>query len=117
MSKDDIMSDNAEQEPSVLYHHIKLLHTDVMEVKAALGRLTEAITKLALIEDRQIRAAECIDRAFKAIDGVERRMQDVEKQLPSLNQQSTNTGAWIDKIAWAAMSGITVYLLKVTGVF
>jgi hypothetical protein len=69
---------------AVLAAQLKTLHADVSEIKGALGKLTEAITKLALIEDRQIRSTEALERAFGSITKLSDRVAAVEQLLPTL---------------------------------
>jgi len=40
--------------PDVLSLKLEMLHHDVVEVKTALNKLSEAITKLALVEQQQL---------------------------------------------------------------
>lgn len=54
---------------------LETLHRDVSEIKSALNELTRAITKLALIEERQTQAAQSLDRAFAALERLEARIQ------------------------------------------
>jgi hypothetical protein len=73
---------------AVLAAQLKTLHADVSEIKGALGKLTEAITKLALIEDRQIRSTEALERAFGSITKLSDRVAAVEQLLPTLSNQT-----------------------------
>jgi hypothetical protein len=67
----------------VLSHKLQTLHEDVGEMKAVLKDLTAAITKLALIEERQTQAAAAQERAFKALERVEQRVSDLEAYVPA----------------------------------
>jgi uncharacterized protein YigA (DUF484 family) len=93
------------------------LHKDVGEVKVALNRLSEAITKLALVEQQQGQIAAALDRAFKAISKVEEGMTDdlnaldarvtvVEKAQPKLN----SAAVWVDR-ALVGLAGAGIALL------
>ena len=93
------------------------LHKDVGEVKAALNKLSDAITKLALVEQQQGQIAAALDRAFKAISKVEEGMTDdlnaldarvsvVEKSQPKLN----SAAVWVDR-ALVGLAGAGMALL------
>jgi hypothetical protein len=93
------------------------LHKDVGEVKVALNKLSEAITKLALVEQQQGQIAAALDRAFKAISKVEEGMTDdlnaldarvtlVEKAQPKLN----SAAVWVDR-ALVGLAGAGMALL------
>lgn len=99
-----------------LSNQMRTLHSDISEVKGTLSRLTDAITKLALVEDRQTRSAEAVEKAFIAIEKVSDRVSLIENQLPSLVSQSGRVNRWADKIVWALFSGLAVYVLNSTGV-
>ena len=69
-------------ELTVLSAKLQSLHDDVSEMRSALKELTSAITKLALIEERQTNTQLAQDRAFNAIKSVEIRLYEIEKLLP-----------------------------------
>ena len=93
------------------------LHKDVGDVKAALNKLSDAITKLALVEQQQGQIAAALERAFKAISKVEEVMT---KDLSALDarmvvieqaQPKHNTAAvWVDR-ALVALAGAGITLL------
>ena len=101
---------------AVLAAQLKTLHADVSEIKGALGKLTEAITKLALIEDRQIRSTEALERAFGSITKLSDRVASIEQLLPTLSNQTNMYSAWIDRAVWGFISGSAVYMLKAAGI-
>jgi len=100
----------------VLTTQMKVLHGDITEMKGTLSRLTDAITKLALVEERQTRSAEALERAFVTIEKMSDRIGALERQLPMLMNQAGRASGWVDKVMWAAVSGSAVYMLKAMGV-
>lgn len=90
---------------------LETLHKDVGEIKAALRDLTKAITKLALIEERQTQAAASLDRAFVALERLERRIQRLEESAP-MNHQASK---WVFGGMWAAAGALLVMVAKKTG--
>jgi predicted nucleic acid-binding Zn-ribbon protein len=93
------------------------LHKDVSEVKAALNKLSDAITKLALVEQQQGQIAAALDRAFKAISKVEESLTrdlsdlDVRVAAVELAQPKHNSAAlWVDR-ALVGLAGAGVALL------
>ena len=93
------------------------LHKDVGEVKTALNKLSDAITKLALVEQQQGQTAAALDRAFKAITKVEEKMAEdissldervsaVEKDQPKHN----SAALWVDR-ALVGLAGAGIGLL------
>ena len=93
------------------------LHKDVGEVKTALNKLSDAITKLALVEQQQGQIAAALDRAFNAISKVEEAMTrdldalDVRVVAVELSQPKYKSAAlWVDR-ALVGLAGAGVALL------
>lgn len=85
---------------NVLAAKLEMLHGDVVDVKTALAELSKAITKLALVEERQAQTAEALERAFKAIGKIEDRLSSLEQAQPKAKE----TSIWVDRfILWAIM--------------
>lgn len=109
------MRDGALSE-NVLAVKLEALHLDVGEVKMALNKLSDAITKLALVEQQQSQIAASLERAFKAIGKIEDRVTALEQQNAVLGPQQTETAKWVDRgiVALAGAGG--VFILKALGV-
>jgi len=82
------------------------LHDDVYEIKSALKDLTSAITKLALIEERQTVTNTALERAFGAISRVEDRLSELERLQPINNQSRLWVERFILALAGAAIAFI-----------
>jgi hypothetical protein len=79
------------------------LHDDVSEIKGALKDLTFAITKLALIEERQTVTNTSLERAFMAIQRVEDRLFELERLQPIANQSRVWVERFVIALAGAAL--------------
>lgn len=97
----------------ILGMRLDLLHEDVGEIKTALGKLSDAITKLALVEQSQLQTAEALERAFKAIERVENRLMKLE----NANVKNSESAKWVDRAAGAIIAGLAAAGLKALGVF
>ena len=84
-------------EENVLTVKIDMLHSDVVDMKTALNELSKAITKLALVEERQAQTANAMERAFKAISKIEDRLSSLELTAPKTKE----TNAWMDRFILA----------------
>lgn len=82
---------------NVLAVKIDMLHSDVSDMKAAMNELSKAITKLALVEERQSKTADAMERAFKAIGKIEDRLSSLELTMPKTKE----TNAWVDRFILA----------------
>ena len=104
---------------AILNTRLGSLHDDVGEMKTVLNRLTDAITKLALIEQQQAQTVSAIERAFKTIEKVEGRCERAETRLNAIEQQLPNvtrTSVWMDRAVWAAAAAACMYVAKAAGI-
>lgn len=95
----------------LLSMRLQTLHDDVGEMKAAMKDLAAAITKLALIEERQTNAAAALERAFIALERVEARLGALEAHVPSNKKVSV----WLDRATWAGMGLLAMMVVKKSG--
>jgi hypothetical protein len=93
-------------ESSVLTVKIDMLHSDVVDMKTALNELSKAITKLALVEERQAQTADAMERAFKAIGKVEDRLSALELAAPKAKE----TNAWVDRFILALIVAVMGFI-------
>jgi uncharacterized coiled-coil protein SlyX len=87
------------------------LHADVSGMRDVLKELATAVTKLAVIEERQGQAAQALERAFKVLEKVEARLDALEHAQP-LQMQSTD---WINRGMWAAVGVLALFIIKKVG--
>jgi hypothetical protein len=90
---------------------LEVLHSDVGEIKSALGKLSDAIIKLALIEERQTTASAALERAFSALERVESRLTLLERS----NMNNGRTSGWVDKAVTAGVGVLLLLVLKRAG--
>jgi hypothetical protein len=91
----------------VLAAKIEMLHSDFGEIKLTLAELSKAITKLALVEERQAQTAEAMERAFKAIGKIEDRITALEQSQPKTKE----TSLWVDRF----ILGIVIAVMSFAG--
>ena len=84
-------------ESDVLAVKLETLHNDVGEIKTAMNKLSEAITKLALVEQQQSHTASSLERAFNLIDSIESRVSKLERSAP----KTAETSVWVDRAVTA----------------
>lgn len=93
-------------ESSILAVKLEMLHTDVVDVKTALQELSKAITKLALVEERQAQTAQALERAFAAIEKIESRLSTLEQTAP----KSKETSRWVDRFVIGIVMAVMGYV-------
>lgn len=96
----------------VLTTKLGVLHDDVNEIKAALSKLSDAITKLALVEERQSQTSQALERAFVGIERIEARLASLERTA----LDSRRAARWIDRALWAAVAALAMLVARKTGI-
>ena len=99
-------------EANVLTVKIDMLHSDVVDMKIAVNELSKAITKLALVEERQAQTADAMERAFKAIGKIEDRLSALELAAPKTKE----TNAWVDRFILALVMAVAGFIGTKLGV-
>lgn len=96
---------------AVLSQRLETLHEDVGEVKTALKALSEAITKLALVEERQSQTSQALERAFIAIERIEARVAKLEGS----SAENRRINIWVDRAIWALAAAAAMFMVKKVG--
>lgn len=103
--------EDAEVNLRLLNQKLEVLHGDVGEMKQALRQLSDAITKLALVEERQAQAAASMERMWTAVARVEARVSALEKLAPD----SRAAAIWIERALVALTGAVLVFAAKKLG--
>jgi chromosome segregation ATPase len=96
---------------TILSTRLEALHSDVGEIKSAMNNLSAAITKLALVEERQATANAALERAFSAIKGCEERLNDLEKA----DAHNKRTNKYVDSVVWALAAASLMFVAAKAG--
>jgi prefoldin subunit 5 len=91
---------------SLLSVRLQTLHTDVSDIKGTLKDLTQAINKLALVEERITNAVAAQERSFKAIERLEERIDTLERAQVTTD----NTNKWIDRSIVAGLAALATFI-------
>lgn len=101
-----------ESDINVVITRLGILSDDVGELKETLRQIATAVTRLALVEERQSQTNEALGRAFKQIDKLEQRLGTLERMQPL--QQQTN--GWVMTSVWIAAGAAVMFVAKKTGI-
>ena len=104
---------------NVVITRLGLLSDDVGELKETLRQIATAVTRLALVEERQSQTNEALSRAFKQIDKVELKLTGIEQRIGALErmqplQQQTN--GWVTTMLWATAGAAVMFVAKKVGI-
>lgn len=101
---------------AVLTHRVEAMHDDFGEMRGVLKDLTEAITKLALVEERQTQAAQAQDRTARLLEKLESRIERVEGRVAALERSEPTqkqASKWVFAMVWGAAGLFGVLLLEI----
>lgn len=108
-----------ESDINVVITRLGILSDDVGELKETLRQIATAVTRLALVEERQSQTNEALGRAFKSIDkidgkltAIEQRVATIEKEIPMQRQSS----GWVLSAVWAAAGVAVLFVAKKAGI-
>jgi len=109
--------DSNQSEPGLAVFSAQLdaLHDDVGEIKIALSKLSDAITKLALVEERQTQASLAIERAFVTMERMEERLVVVEREQNVRRSQQDSTAQWVDRAVVFLVTAALMFVARKTG--
>lgn len=71
----------------VLAERVEGLCSDMSEMKHGIAKMADALTKLAIVEERQTQTILAQERAFKALERVEERQRQHELQCLDLDKE------------------------------
>ena len=124
----------------VLATKIEDLAQDMSEMKHGIAKMADALTKLAIVEERQTQTILAQERAFKALERVEERLRthelvckDQDKEVRQLIADSNErlsarvgelekaepmqeqTGKWVMAAVWGAAGLLALFVAKQLG--
>ena len=103
---------------NVVITRLGILSDDVGELKETLRQIATAVTRLALVEERQSQTNEALARAFKQIDKIDAKLGSIDTRVAAmektqpLHQQTTG---WVNSAVWAAAGAAALFLAKKVG--
>lgn len=108
-----------ESDINVVITRLGILSDDVGELKETLRQIASAVTRLALVEERQMQTNEALSRAFKQIDKLDLKLTGIEQRLGTLErmqplQQQTN--GWVMTSVWIAAGAAVMFVAKKSGI-
>ena len=108
-----------ERDINVVITRLGVLSEDVSDLKDTLKQIATAVTRLALVEERQMHTNEALSRAFKQIGKVEIKLTSIEQRLVALERmqpQQQQTSAWVTTMLWATAGAAVMFVAKKVGI-
>lgn len=94
-------------------HHIQRIREDQHAMRAAIERMSEAVTRLALVEERQAAASTAIDRIAHALEMLDERLRKLEIAAP----MQARSSEWVMNAVWAAAAAAAMFIAGKAGLF
>ncbi len=108
---------------------VEMVLHKVTKMEAAMDKVADALTKLAIVEERQNADRAALERAFAAIqksdercaETLDRVMAKIEKNDARLDQleqaapMQQQVAKWVTTALWAAAAAATMYVAKHAG--
>lgn len=82
-------------------------------MRAAIERMSEAVTRLALVEERQSAAATVIERVVQSIEKLDERLRHLEVVEP----MQIKAAEWVQSAVWAAAAAAVMFMAGKAGLF
>lgn len=80
-------------------------------IDKTLGRITDSLDRLVRVEERQAQTNAAVERSFKAIEALEKRVVPLELAATL----TTRTSVWVDRAVWGAAAAAVMYVAKASG--
>ena len=125
---------------NVLAERIDGLCVDMSEMKHGIAKMADALTKLAIVEERQTQTILAQERAFKALERIEERQRQHELQCRDLDKEvrqliadsnerlsirvaelekaepmQAQTSKWVTAAVWGAAGLLALFVAKQLG--
>lgn len=94
-----------------LTHHIRRIREDQHAMRAAIERMSEAVTRLALVEERQSAASTAIERLAQSLERLDERLRRLEVAEP----MQAKAAEWVQSALWAAAAAAAVFVASKAG--
>lgn len=96
-----------------LTHHIQRIREDQHAMRAAIERMSEAVTRLALVEERQAAASTAIERLVQSLERLDERLRRLEVAEP----MQTKAAEWVQSALWALATAAAMFMAGKAGLF
>ena len=115
--KDDLHSIANEPNEGVrierIAHHIQRIREDQHAMRTAIERMSEAVTRLALVEERQAAASTTIERLVQSLERLDERVRRLEVAEP----MQAKSAEWVRTAVWAAAAAAVMFMADKAGLF
>ncbi len=107
------MPPEVDLDAAVLAVKMESMGSDLLEIKTAVRELVSAVSRLAIVEERQVATNGAIERAFKEIAGLSTRISTLEAAQPIQKQSSDFVQSALKYIIAAVLGAVLAGVIRV----
>lgn len=96
-----------------LTHHMLRIRESVDEMKSVMKEMASAITRLALVEERQAATSTALERLGEALTKLDERLRRLEVAEP-MQAKATE---WVQSALWALAAAAAMFVAGRVGLF
>jgi len=115
--RDDLMAISNEHNETVrierLTHHMLRIRESVDRIDATMVKISDALTRLALVEERQAATSSAIERLAESIEKLDARLRALEIAEP----MQAKSAEWVMGAVWASAAGLLMFAAGKIGLF
>ena len=101
-----------ETDLAVAISKIEALSEDMSDIKSSMRELAQAVSRLAVVEERQSSTNEAMGRMFKAIEAMDIRIKVLEQAQPIQQQSSDWVQSGVKYIVAAVLGAILAGFMR-----
>jgi flagellin-like hook-associated protein FlgL len=94
---------------------LKVIHRDIQDVRSSLTNLTNAISRLAVVDNELLNIKNDINRISASLTSIESRVRTMEIATPLTQSQSSKSSNWIERLSWAGLGLLVMFVIKKLG--
>jgi len=102
-----------EDQLTALAHDVQHIRENQESMKKAIERMSEAVARLAIVEERQAATSQAIERVMAAVEKIDERVRRLEIAEP----MQAKTSEWVQSAIWAAAAAAVMFVAGKAGLF
>jgi len=102
-----------EDQLTALSRDIQHIREDQESMRTAIERMSEAVARLAIVEERQSVTSQTIERVMTTVEKIDERVRKLEIAEP----MQTKTSEWVHSAIWAAAAAAAMFIASKVGLF
>ena len=86
------------------------VHNDMRDMKLAMSQMAEAITRLAVLEEKHLGVVNALQRVEDQVDKLDDKVQNLSLQIAEAQGRASGAG-WVIKSVWGVVGAAVIGML------